>query len=77
MTIQARARELYSEYLLEIHDMSDMCDTRALMTLCLVEALKERLPSAEARDFPEEPGSESWTIYREKIDEKIKNGEIE
>ncbi|HII94372.1 MAG TPA: hypothetical protein HA367_01315 [Candidatus Methanofastidiosum sp.] len=76
-TIKERARELYKEYLSEIHDMSDMLDTSALMTLCLIEALKEMQQPGEAPGFPKELGSDMWTIYREKIDEKIKNGEIE
>lgn len=45
MTIRERARELYKEYLSEIHDMSDMVDTSALMTLCVIEALQEKAQS--------------------------------
>ena len=45
MNIRERARELYKEYLSEIHDMSDMVDTSALMTLCVIEALQEKAQS--------------------------------
>lgn len=45
MTIRERARQLYKEYLSDIHDMSDMVDTSALMTLCVIEALKDQAQS--------------------------------
>jgi len=45
MNIRERARELYKEYLSEIYDMSDMVDTSALMTLCVIEAFKEKQQS--------------------------------
>jgi len=60
MTIKERARELYKEYLSEIHDMSDMLDTSALMTLCLIEALKEMQQPDEAPGFPKELGRDMW-----------------
>lgn len=45
MTIKERARELHRQYLQEIHDMSDYSgiDNTALMTLCIIEAIQEKL----------------------------------
>jgi hypothetical protein len=86
MTIKERARELHREYLQEIHDMSDYTgiDNTALMTFCIIEAIKEAkaLNALEGlknfpRNFPSELGKDAWNVYKEKRDEKRKNGEME